>query len=58
MTKLAMIEKLPLCIWEVGEGVFSIAEYSVCVCVFIYTLIYFLSMQAFYCCVWFICTNT
>lgn len=58
MTKLAMIEKLPLCFWEVGEGVFSIAESSVCVCVFIYTLIYFLSMQAFYCCVWFIFTNT
>lgn len=40
------------------RGVFSVAESSVCVCVFIYTLIYFLSMQAFYCCVWFICTNT
>lgn len=40
------------------RGVFSVAESSVCVCVFIYTLVFFLSMQAFYCCVWFICTNT
>lgn len=47
MTKLAMIEKLPLCIWEVGEGVFSIAESSVCVCVFIYTLIYFFKHASF-----------
>lgn len=40
------------------RGVFSVAESSVCVCVFILYTCIFLSMQAFYCCVWFICTNT
>lgn len=40
-----------------GGGIFYCWIFSVCLCVYIYTCI-FLSMQAFYCCVWFICTNT
>lgn len=58
MTKLAIDWKATsLYLGGWGGGIFYCWS-SVCVCVFIYTLIYFLSMQAFYCCVWFICTNT